>query len=469
MQTPHPIKGRGFFWLPNNPEQQYPGDLTISTSGEISLEILHHPEDTASQALHDKTPFGLAPGRICGILDSRSITLEECIAYDDPFHFLRFLERSVSVHRLDARTAYIGTPFASGEKISFSKIELSLESLNEWFDITGFDAKTEFVNQKARWTLQYDQPEDTIISLPNGTQMKFVISPSFIYPHNSDSKLSSEITQRVHISLAAKEMLPVEEFFLMIQKIQTFLCLVTNRITRIEWLSGYSKKELDKWDQEIETKIYFHRQVGSPTWNRPSRMMCTYSTVSEDFERMFLNWFDRYEVVQPAFDLYLSSRTGAHKNLSGVFLSLVQALETFHRRTIGGAEMEPSDYEALCTIVVESVPDDKREFMKSKLKYANEVSLRRRLKDLFDQAEHVLGPSSQVKPLINNIVNARNYLTHYDKGSERAATEIISRDLHGICLELDILVQACFLHFAGMKVDRIKTMVPLAASKLPRF
>lgn len=187
-------------------------------------------------------------------------------------------------------------------------------------------------------------------------------------------------------------------------------------------------------------------------------MLYRYSDMSEDFDTTILKWFESYETIQPAFELYLSSKIGAHKFLTGIFLSLVQSLETLHRRTSDDIEMETDEFEQLHSAIVEATPLEKRDFMKSKLKYANEISLRTRLKRLIHPFRELFGTSPEVKSFVQNVVDVRNYLTHYDKAEESRAKQIIDRDLYDICLKVDALLQLQFLLFTGMDVDRIKSM-----------
>ena len=459
MRLSNPIEKPGFFWLPSDPDQHYPGNLNISEAGEITLRIVHRPTATDSRQLHSKTPIGDDPPRILGIVDNTPVNLQKCAAVDDPFYLWRIVEGGVSVSRFRVGAAFIGASFSGDEPIFLSRVECSFESLSEWFSISGFRPEINTNSEPADWSLHYAQPDNISVTLPSGIQLNFLFHPSFSLPDYKVSQLSSGISQKIHVSLASEHPLAFVEFFNILHKIQTFLCLVMSKVTSLEWVRGYSKDKLDKWKREIPTVIFYHSQLQGQQNDTHVPMLYRYSDMSEDFDTTILKWFESYEIMQPAFDLYMSSRIGAHKYLTGIFLSLVQSLETLHRRTSDETAMEMDDFDQLRSAIIEATPLEKRTFMESKLKYANEISLRTRLKRLIHPFQDLFGTSSEVKLLVRNIVDVRNYLTHYDKAEETRAKHIIDHNLYDICLKVDALLQLQFLQFTGMDVDRIRSIV----------
>lgn len=458
MRLSDPIEKPGFFWLPSHPGQHYPGTLHISTSGEVTLRIVYRPTTVNPKQLQSNTPFGEETPRILGIVDNDPVTLEKCVAVDDPFYFVRVIEGYVSESRFHVGAAFIGTPFLDDEPIVFSRIDFSLENLSEWFSISGFRTKINSDSEKAEWALHYTQPSDISIALPDDTRLQFVFSPSFSLPDYKVSQLSSAISQRMHISLMSREPLPVERCIVMLHRIHTFLCLVMNKIVAIEWIKGYSGNKLDKWDREVATSIFYRSQLESE--QRETRVSKTfgYDDISDDFEGTIRKWLADYEIIYPAFDLYLSSKIGSYRNLNGVFLSLVQGLETLHRRTAHETEMNVDDFEQLQATIIELAPPQRRNFIESRLTYANEISLRKRMRRLIEPFGDLFGTSSEIKALVQDIIDKRNYLTHYDKKLEVRARRIDDNRMYGICLRLDALFHLHFLRLTGMDTDRIRSM-----------
>ena len=458
MRLSSPIEKPGFFWLPSHPDQHFPGNLYISETGEISLRIVHRTTTIDSHLLHSKSPFGDDPPRILGIVDNSQVTLQKCAALEDPFYLWRVAEGGVSISRFRVGAAFIGASFPDEVSICFSRVECSFESLSEWFSISGFHSELNPNSKPAAWSLHYAQPDDISVNLLDGIQLSFVFHPSFALPHHKTSQLSSEISQQIHLSLASVHPLPFISFFSILYKIQTFLCLVMNKATSLEWVRGYSRDKLDKWNQEIPTDIFYQSQLQGQQDDTHVLMLCKYSDVAENIEEAIQAWFKSYDTIQPAFDLYVSSKIGARKYLTDIFLSLVQGLETLHRRTSNETEMEAYNFDQLLSTIVTVISPERRDFIESKLKYANEISLRKRLKRLIHPFRDLFGTSTETTVFVQDVVDLRNYLTHYDKREEGRAKRIMDRDLHDLCLKLEALLQLHFLQFTGMNVDRITSI-----------
>ena len=368
------------------------------------------------------------------------------------------MDHHVSTSHFRIGAAFVGASFINDEPITFSTVDFSIEGLSEWFSISGFHTDVNHDPAKADWSLHYTQPDDISILLPDGIQLKFEFDPKFSFPVSKVSLMSSEISQRMHISLVSDRLLPVEAFHTIMHKFQVFLILVLDKVVSIEWIRGYSVDKLDEREQEIATNIYYHSQLQARQQDAFVPMICTYREISNSLEYMLGKWFENYELMQPAFDLYLSSKAGAYKYLSGVFLALVQALETLHRRHSNETEMEAGDFEKLRTDILKCVPPDRRKFVVSKLEYANEISLRKRLRQLICPFAELYGTSKEIKELVRKTIIVRNYLTHYDSKSEDKAKQIIDGDLFAICLKLEALFQLHFLHLTGMNISGVMSI-----------
>jgi hypothetical protein len=149
------------------------------------------------------------------------------------------------------------------------------------------------------------------------------------------------------------------------------------------------------------------------------------------------------------------------------FLSLTQALETYHRRKFGGVYQPDAEYRTnLYQILVRAIPADldqgfKDSLRKGTLKYANQYSLRKRLKDITDTiAEHVsldfLASKKARDAFVGRVCEMRNYLTHYDPDEE---LQVESSELHDLYRKLEQILRICLLEEMGLSFARIKEML----------
>jgi hypothetical protein len=107
--------------------------------------------------------------------------------------------------------------------------------------------------------------------------------------------------------------------------------------------------------------------------------------------------------------------------VQSTFLSLAQALESFHRRVYQGQFLPNEEYSSIKNALIEAIPagiDAKLiTKLKTMLQYGNELSLKSRLEYLFqgireDHFDNLSGNKSP-REFIRLLVDLRNYLTHY--------------------------------------------------------
>jgi len=113
---------------------------------------------------------------------------------------------------------------------------------------------------------------------------------------------------------------------------------------------------------------------------------------------------------------------GGHGGTSCTFLSLAQALESFHRKAYEGKYLSEQEYSCVRKALVDAIPADLDKKLsvklKSMLQYGNELSLKSRLEELFEgiRRDHFNNLSGTDNPgkFIRLLVDIRNYLTHYE-------------------------------------------------------
>ena len=138
-------------------------------------------------------------------------------------------------------------------------------------------------------------------------------------------------------------------------------------------------------------------------------------------------------------------------------MALVQGLEAYHRRTSNQKQMDEAEFKELIDNLIDQCPQERKEWLKGKLQYGNEVSLRHRLKSLIEPFKEIIGDQKKQKELINRIVNTRNYLTHYDLSLESKAAQ--GEDLWPLCLKMELLFQLHFLQLIGFTHEQIDAIL----------
>ncbi len=179
-------------------------------------------------------------------------------------------------------------------------------------------------------------------------------------------------------------------------------------------------------------------------------------------DQIFERWLSSDDLLRPVCDLLLSTIYSPSIYVQSTFLTLAQAIESFHRRVHGGVYVPEEKYELLQRSLVDAIPADTDGDLKTKLtrtlEHANEFSLPKRLKILFATIDHdhltgILG-SDDVKDFIRLVVDVRNYLTHYDEANRRSVLNSLS-DMYNLNQRLKTILVLLMLKHIGVEENQV--------------
>ena len=229
----------------------------------------------------------------------------------------------------------------------------------------------------------------------------------------------------------------------------------------IQSMTGYVDQEnADGQNHRRPVKVYaqFAPRPEREPAIRWHRALFRYPDVASQFDVMIAKWFEDYETFEPAFNLYFSLRAEPSQFMETKILRLTQALETLHRRSSDETEMEEGEFTLLKESILQSCPQDRREWLNARLQYANELSLRNRLRALIEPFERWFGDRGKSRPFVNMACDTRNYLTHYDEATtmDRATPPDEKFDLYK---KLEALFQLHLLSLIGIDESTIDSIV----------
>ena len=137
----------------------------------------------------------------------------------------------------------------------------------------------------------------------------------------------------------------------------------------------------------------------------------------------------------------------------------MQAIESFHRATMNGKYLDDDAWEPHKNKLLNEIPveleDSFKSSLKSRLRYGNEYSLRKRIQELLKlfQEETVNKLLFSKKYFTGILVDTRNFLTHYDDSMEE---EILNGEhLYWATIRLRILLFALLLRELGLNENLI--------------
>jgi hypothetical protein len=118
------------------------------------------------------------------------------------------------------------------------------------------------------------------------------------------------------------------------------------------------------------------------------------------------------------------------------------------------------DYKEITSRMLAAIPPNTPKMVRDKLKttllYANEPSLRQRLKRLYDELADEFGemPLRMKRNDVNRLVDTRNYLTHYPE--ELKASAVPADELPAKAHQLTLLTIVLILRRLGFSADNIQ-------------
>ena len=469
MRIAEPIETRGFFWIPNKPEEELPGLLRISETGMVTVELSGHFGD--ERAAFQNIGFKVEPplgedenprsSRISGrVLDGGLLTLDVC-----DYWVQSLTGDGLSTSMIHPRYTFVGVEYGTDEAIEFTELSFELEGLITWLWTTGISVEVSRDVDAGNITgsVRLRQPEDISLTLSNGDEFKF----RFGFPAPTNTVHSTELTikQTAAVHVQSEEPKPLSYFTALANKFSNFLSLALDENVSIQSLTGYLKRptpEGREYKQEVRIYGTFPPWTDKAPDIGSDRVLFRYPAVAEQIREVICHWFDSYDKFGPALDLYFASRTQSSVFLETKILWLAQALETFHSRCSSDTELPVDQFQDRLNQINQSDLDEATKTWLLKL-LNNRPTLRKRIRRLVDPFKAYFGTQRERSKFVNQAYDTRNYLTHYDESTtkSRAKTPDELFDLYG---RLEGLFQLQLLKLIGFDSVTVDSIVNNRAS-----
>lgn len=270
-----------------------------------------------------------------------------------------------------------------------------------------------------------------------------------------DRDFSGDLVSRITVTSAARiwlrpaQPMPLKWFFEQFGKATTLLSLMAGSPMAPDHASAVVARSGAK----VEVLVGL-REAKYCDFKAASDFFLVRDALGVELGPTLNRWFEMYESIAMPSQLALSVLSSEGLWLHVEFLSLVQALEGIHRALLPGTYTSAERYEeirkALSTAIPKDVATDHRDALKSRIKYGNELSLRKRLDALVQRLSislrhTILGPDGCIPP---NWVETRNYYTHWD---ESLRTNMLDgAGMHRAGVRLRVLLRALYLDLAGV-------------------
>jgi hypothetical protein len=447
----------GMWWLPEKPNNQIPGTLKFHPVEGANLELIgsfKRPKEFLNALLKPNIILGITT-------NSKIITLYRCDESKSKMNISGILSSSFIAHII-----FLGHYFEKEEDIIFDNLSLNYSHLEEWTGIKVFQSKFEIDSEDhiTKREVIYNPPKKIVAKLN-----KLNISFDYYFNLVGDRIKEINLNHTTFIKLEPHKPLHFNKYYRNIcYHIQNFLSLAIGQAVFpliIKGKTNACKIELPNGEIEYNDILIFYPIKNLSDLSKKlhdSDILFSFSNISDNFEKYLSNWFIKSDVLQPVYDLYFGCLYNPKMYLQNGFLNLIQALESYHRRIHNGKYLSDDDYthihKTLNKTIPQEVKDDFRKSLKQKLKYLNEFSLRKRLKEILEKCGDVVNIIiHDNEKFIGDVVNTRNFLTHYDKSIEMEAKS--DEDLIKLIQKLKFILEICFLIELEIPVETIKYLI----------
>lgn len=441
---------KGIWWLPENPDLQVPGTLKFENSNNISLDLLGTFREITS--LGSGNIF--QPNIILGISDNGKIcTLFKNIEVHSQLNF-----PGIQKSKFHSSYLFIGKHFNSPEDILFSSLQANFTNLENWLSVSPFSLEIP-KNIKGKWKLTYNWPPEFKAQLP---EVGFTIESTHEFNTGGDSIKRVLWQSNAYLKITPEHNKDFNWYWSIIYDLCNFLTLLVGETIYIKRLKAFGDDfEITTGKTGKETiEIFFTQKKYIPKENiHPFEMIISYPRISKEINKILSLWFSKAQLLRSVYDLFFGTFYNPNMYVQFQFLSLIQAVESFHRVTKGGKYLNDAAWKPyrakLDNAISPELERGHRESLKSRIKYGNEYSLRKRIGELLESLnEKTLSRLSPVDNYFTGvIVDTRNYLTHYDDELKDVALK--NEDLYWANQRLRILITILLLKEIGIQEELI--------------
>ena len=430
------INKDGIFWFKNDEKNIFNGKI-IEKDNDYILET-NISGTLNEQPEHDNI--------IIGKIDNIPITIYNCYL-------------TTSYPQLNFIVDYIFENYNYEPELSFNNVIIKFHNLEEWIGNESFeyDFKNHHKIIKSKFNkISFKQANNYINFLLGYSESLKLNSYSVINNYSVEIKYQEQ--QKFKNIL--RDMTLIRKFLTFAMytstEIKSIKCKITETQGRPNYTQIYSKYFNKKEDKITNYDVLMH-----------------FNDI-KDKSDIFEKWFEVHKKYKPLFDIYFTNFS-TNSTLEYEFLSHTQALEAYMRKNEKFKDYY-MDFEEYETIISElndyvkhsAMSENHKNSWESRIKYGNEVSLRKRLKDLIAHLDdyEIIKKIAGEKPnkFIDEVIDNRNYYTHYDENSD------FKKDIEKLItlnFKLKLLIELCILNELDFNDEFIENKLKIKYQRRP--
>lgn len=394
---------------------------------------------------------------IQGVAEAKKWTLLDCQQVNLSLQIPGFTSQEFIVP-----TYMSGYHFDTDSSLLFEQVWVSYDHLSAWAQLSGFtfrSAGPAAENGEPRFAVEYRKRTFENVKVGN-LQIGFDAQ----FTHRSSPANQHTLAENICLTVRSSSPMPLTEFLEgPLYLLRNFITLGVGEPLTMTLLNAQVAADGDEI-RKPWVKVYFEQSGRRSTKENllPRNMLFALPVIHERWSDHLQRWFARAADLRPVLDLYFSTLYASSIYAESRFLSLAQALETYHRRVLGGKHLSPARFSGLLedlkrVLTRHSLDSDTRDALAGKLGYVNELSLRRRVMELLAKLGTVATPFvGEARDFANRFVTTRNYLTHYTSAGVEPSDGL---GLHYLSEQTKVLLELCLLRELEFSDNEISTLI----------
>ena len=338
----------------------------------------------------------------------------------------------------------------SEEDLCFEACDCYFSNLFEWVRITGFSIPDLDITKKDV-EFKYSTPDPINILSSDDTQIAFKFKLTGLTLRGMTKDVN--ITQDLSVEIKTQTKTNYSILMKSVGSVQSFLGFLTQTKIHPYKIYFYNPGEEQPPVEYIFSSVRgllfsAQTQTGIPL----IEFREVYPRIGQAYEM----WERKKEGLGPVIDLYMGNHYNQHLYMENVFLGLIHGIEAYHRAFVGGQNMDENEHSKIVEAMIDSVEDTHKSWAREKLEYTNELSLRRRLKQIFETNIDLLNEYvANWKRFVHKVVNTRNYFVHYDSNITERCT--VGQDMYDATEILKLIIEMALLKELDFSTEEINT------------
>jgi hypothetical protein len=442
-------KIRGKFGISDNIDDYIEGELSISDSGSINLDVFGIFEKKQYNYNHDKVGYNIIKG----------------YGYDGRYYEL-----------IDAQQYGLNLKINAFNQdlVKFFSCQLITNALNNFDDVNKIIAKIDKLNQ---WAADTD-----IVTNRNIKPFEIKLYEKKIWEYNFNGciySISSHVlTEEIenicfNANYSYTLCITIEEDKPFYSYIDYYINKIGDFSNIVELLTNQSVNcnsiEIKQNGRLSGGNLYYNGlcETTEKTTKLADRQEFVYLHLIKDIMGDILKTYtDKIENIRAVVE-FISFGIKSYQEKNYDIISLLKecatAIECFMRNNRGdiNKEEDESDYDERFNRIVDGLSNEDKKWVEDKLRFANEISFNKQIKLLIKEfedsfirvGEKIFTEKDKTKKIIRKFVATRNFYTHYDNKSRDDIMD--EEEILWFCIFMKELLRVMLLKEIGVPVDII--------------